>query len=418
MGFGLLIFLFGQKHIRHADINPRESTEPRESLTPLWVECLGPAALMGFVGWMIGSGDGGGLLKLGPATTAFLFACIPVVVFYLRIWLKIEDKIERGRVAALLAIFGVVIVFWMVFHQNSTALTAWAKTNTDRTPSALIQPVIDLAPDFAETAPPEYYYNADYRTPRPDPSMFRVVSEEEYKKLADAKQLNVEDGAPTPVTEAIYEKVFVGAVAGTPTLAPGKQLKLVNPELFQSINAGFVMLFAPLTVALWAFLSRRRQEPSTPAKIGMGLFLTGLSAIVMVGAVATAGSPEGKVSAWWLFGTYAVITAGELCLSPIGLSLVSKLAPKRIAGFLMGGWFLSTAIGNKLSGVFGEVYHEWDHTVFFIVNTVTAGLAAGVVFLLLPWLRKQMADGQVSLAETAAAPTVAAAYVADPEPDH
>jgi POT family proton-dependent oligopeptide transporter len=144
--------------------------------------------------------------------------------------------------------------------------------------------------------------------------------------------------------------------------------------------------------AIWSFLRRKRKEPSTAAKIGIGLFITGLSALVMVGAVMAAGSPEGKVGASWLFGTYAVITIGELCLSPIGLSMISKFSPRRLTGFMMGGWFVSTAIGNKLSGVFGEVYHKWDHTNFFLMNAGCAAVAALAIVALLPWLRRQMVE--------------------------
>ena len=325
----------------------------------------------------------------GPVNTAFLFACVPVVVFFINIWRKLKDPTEKGRVAALLTIYGVVVVFWMVFHQNSTALTAWAVSNTDRTPSAAVQPVIDMAPEFAESAPPEYFTNAGPDTPRPDRSSYRIVGDEEYEKL-EKKQ--PKDGEVYPVTAKMMEEIYAGTNESTPILPPLKQVKLVNAELFQSINGGFIILFAPLMVALWHFLAARRREPSTAAKIGAGLFLTGMSAVVMVAAVSAAGTPEGKVSAWWLFGTYGVITVGELCLSPMGLSLVSKLSPTHIRSFMMGGWFLSTSIGNKLSGVFGEVYHEWDHTFFFWVNTGAAVLAAGAIFALLPWLRRQMAE--------------------------
>jgi len=283
-------------------------------------------------------------------------------------------------------------VFWMIFHQNSTALTEWAKANTNREPTASVERVINLAPDFAESATPEYFYNAAPSTPRPTDSMFATVTTEEYKRLEDAKQLSVSDGKPTAVTAEIRTKVFANTDASTPRLDEGKQLKLINTELFQSINPGFVMLFAPLMAALWTFLARRRREPSTPTKIGLGLLLTGASCLVMVGAVLAAGTPEGKVSAFWLFGTYAVITVGELCLSPIGLSMVSKYSPRRLTAFMMGGWFLSTSIGNKLSGLFGEVYHTWDHSFFFIVNAACAGLAGVAIFVLLPWLRRQLVE--------------------------
>jgi len=393
MGIGLITFLVGQKYIRHADTDPKKAAAdgtPREDLTPLWIECLLPAAVAGAAGWFIGKN-----LALGPVTTAFLFACVPVVVFFINIWRKLKDPTEKGRVAALLTIYGVVVVFWMVFHQNSTALTDWAVKNTDRTPNGAMQSLIDFRPEFAESASPEYFHNAGPDTPRPDPSNYQVVSEAAYKKL-DKKQ--PEDGVVYPVTQKMKDGVYAGTTPATPLLPPLKQVKLVNAELFQSINGGFIILFAPLMVGFWHFLIQRGREPSTAAKIGAGLFLTGMSAVVMVAAVAAAGSPEGKVSSWWLFGTYGVITVGELCLSPMGLSLVSKLSPAHLRSFLMGGWFLSTSIGNKLSGVFGEVYHEWDHTVFFWVNTGAAVAAAGAIFALLPWLRRQMAESPLPVA--------------------
>ena len=385
MALGLVVFIAFQRHIRAADVDPKADTGPRESLMPLWVECLGPAAVFGVIGWLVASHFE---WELGPATTAFLLACIPAVFFFVRVWSKLKDPGDRGRTAALLTIYGVVVVFWMVFHQNGTALTEWAIHNTDRTPNAVMQPIVDLRPEFAENAAPAYFDNAGPDTPRPDRSTYDVLSKEAYDK---AEKEVIKDGAVVPATEEMLTKVYAGVGPRTETLPEGKHLKLVNVELFQSINPGLIILFAPLMVGFWQLLARRKREPSTPAKIGMGLLLTGMSALVMVGAVHYAGSPEGKVTAWWLFGTYAVITVGELCLSPMGLSLVSKLSPPHIRSFMMGGWFLSTSIGNKLSGVFGEVYHKWDHTVFFLVNTAAAIVAAAAILALLPWLRRQMA---------------------------
>jgi POT family proton-dependent oligopeptide transporter len=396
MAIGMVIFYFGQKHIKFADITAEErSTRKHESLAPLWFECLIPAFALGAIGYVTTPLQTA--IGMSPTNTAFILACIPVVVFFVRIWRKLTDPVERGKTGALLAIFGVVVVFWMVFHQNSTALVEWAKSNTDREPSALIEPVVNLAPDFAEAAPPEYFYNAGPEVARPSDTMLTVVTDAEYEQLGKDRKLSVERGKPTAVTTEIREKMFRGASATTPRLPEGEQLRLVNTELFASINGGFVMLLAPLMVALWTFLSRRKREPSTPAKISLGLLLTGMSAVVMIGAVAVAGDgygnlPEGKATAWWLFGTYFVVTIGELCLSPMGLSLVSKHAPRHLTGFLMGGWFMSTAIGNKLSGVLGELYHEWDHTNFFVFNTVCAVVAAGAIFAMLPWLRRQLSE--------------------------
>ncbi len=175
MLLGLVIFVSMQRHIRHADIDPRAPGKERQSLTPLWVRCLTPAAVLGVLGWWVGSGDEGGLLGLGSATTAFIFACIPVVYFYVWIWQGLKERRERARTAALLVIYGVVVVFWMIFHQNSTALTEWAVRSTDRTPNALVRPVIGLAPEFAEAAPPVYFVNASAETPRPARESYSVV---------------------------------------------------------------------------------------------------------------------------------------------------------------------------------------------------------------------------------------------------
>jgi POT family proton-dependent oligopeptide transporter len=401
MAIGLVTFVVGQRLIAHADKSPREAARSGEateqaSLVPLFVGCLLPAAALFGLGYFLGGlgDDHKGPLGLGPASTGFLLACLPVVGFYLWIWRSISNLIERGRVAGLLAIYGVVIVFWAVFHQNSTALTEWALHSTDRTPAAILRPVLELGEEFGESAPPEYFKNAPPSTPRPDRALFRIVDQTEYDALKKAKQLSVAEGRPVPVTQQMFDAVYARATAETPMLKPGESLKLVNTELFQSINPGFIVLLTPLVVGLFSLLRRRGREPSTPAKIGLGLALTSLSTVVMIAAASAVDDTVTKGSAAWLFGTYGVITLGELCLSPMGLSLVSKLSPKRLTSFLMGGWFLSTAMGNKLSGFLGEKYSEWSHTKFFVVNMALTGVAAVAIFALLPWLRRQMSEGQ------------------------
>src|SRR5262249_26637991 len=100
-------------------------------------------------------------------------------------------------------------------------------------------------------------------------------------------------------------------------------------------------------------------------------------------------------SAAWLFGVYAMMTLGELCLSPMGLSLVNKMAPANIRAFMMGGWFLSTSFGNKLSGVFGEIYPDSNHYIFWPALAGASAFFAAVIFLLLPWLNRQMTERKV-----------------------
>jgi POT family proton-dependent oligopeptide transporter len=111
--------------------------------------------------------------------------------------------------------------------------------------------------------------------------------------------------------------------------------------------------------------------------------------LVMVGAAIVSNSGEFKTSVGWLFGIYGIITIGELFLSPMGLSLVSKLSPKPIAAVMMGGWFLSTAIGNKLSGVLSGFWDMFEKKEFFFLTNVGLTLIAAIgIFILLPWLRR------------------------------
>ncbi|MGZ5245345.1 MAG: POT-type proton-dependent oligopeptide transporter, partial [Bacteroidia bacterium] len=175
--------------------------------------------------------------------------------------------------------------------------------------------------------------------------------------------------------------------------AEGESLPLISTELFQSINPFFVVALTPLVIAFFSFLRRRNREPSTPAKIGWGLVISAFSTFVMVGAAIYAHNGAEKGSAWWLVGTYAVITVGELFLSPMGLSLVSKLSPPRIAALMMGAWSLSTSIGNKLSGVLASLWDGYEMKYqFFLVNFGLLMFAALGIFMMLPWLRNIIND--------------------------
>lgn len=279
----------------------------------------------------------------------------------------------------------------MTFHLNTTALNVWARDNTNREPGALVRVVTDTFDEFAEDAPPDYFSNAGPDVARPHANTLAVVSPERYAELKKNKELRVVEGEPVAVTPALKDKVYARVAESTPVLQEGKHLKLVNTELFQSINAGFVILFTPLVVGFWRMLRLRSMEPSTPAKIGLGLLLTAGGPLVMLLATLASNDGELKASAGWLFATYAVVTLGELCLSPMGLSLVNKVSPAHIRAFMMGGWFLSTSFGNKLSGIFGEVYQTMDHRLFWVVLIVSDVVFAGIIFVLLPWLNRQMA---------------------------
>jgi POT family proton-dependent oligopeptide transporter len=177
----------------------------------------------------------------------------------------------------------------------------------------------------------------------------------------------------------------------------GGSLILASAELFQSMNPFWVILLTPVIVGLFGFLGRRGKEPSTPAKIAIGLLITALSAFVMVMAVKSTNVGSEKASSFWLFASYGVITIGELCLSPMGLSLVSKLSPPRITALMMGGFFLSTSVGNKLSGILSGMWERYeDKSEFFLMNFVLVLPAALLMFILLRWLNRVMREKGLS----------------------
>jgi POT family proton-dependent oligopeptide transporter len=171
--------------------------------------------------------------------------------------------------------------------------------------------------------------------------------------------------------------------------APGTSVKLVSTEIFQSVNPLFVILLTPVVIWFFSWLRIRKKEPTTPSKIGWGLIISALSTLVTVAAVYSCHNGLEKASAWWIIATYCVVTFGELCLSPMGLSMVSKMAPPRIAGLMMGGWQLATSLGNKLSGILAKLWDNYDDKAnFFWVNFILLSIAALVLFALLKWLNR------------------------------
>jgi POT family proton-dependent oligopeptide transporter len=165
---------------------------------------------------------------------------------------------------------------------------------------------------------------------------------------------------------------------------------------FQSVNPAGIVIMAPIVTLIWAALASAKMEPSIPRKFGLGLMGNALGFLVLMYALTNLVSGDGKIPFWPLALCYVLQTLGELCLSPIGLSMVTKLAPVKYVGLAMGGWFLSTAIGNNLSGIFaGHVSGETGMTVASANDGFTFSfyllLGAGVVlFLIAPLINKLM----------------------------
>lgn len=176
---------------------------------------------------------------------------------------------------------------------------------------------------------------------------------------------------------------------------------------FNVVNPALIIALGPLFSALWTALARRRRDPPIPLKMAFGLILLSMGFVLMLGASKQAEA-SGKAALLWVVAAYALHTMGELCLSPVGLSMVTKLSPPRLASLLMGIWFLSTAIANKLAGVIGgQAARAGEFTVF--LGIVLATSAAGLVLAALsPRLVRMMHGADQGAAAAAPAAGVAA----------
>ena len=357
MFLGLLVFYIGLKHYARADVRKPVQQEDM-SLVRIFSIVLLPAIIAGIAGWSIP-----GNLFGSDSTDAFIFATLPVIGFFVSLYFRAAQE-DRKPIIGLLSIFAVSIIFWAVFKQNGTALTTWAQYYTDRELPAAIAPAANtlyLAERTVNKDTMVTAYDADFHVVKVDGK-----EQKEFGKPFYFKNLQ-------------------------PELMPaeGETLYLGNTELFQSVNPLWVVLLTPLVVAFFAFLRKRNLEPSTASKIGWGLFVSALSTLVMVWAVSICQNGEIKASAWWLIACYGVVTVGELMLSPMGLSLVSKVSPARLTALMMGGWFLSTSIGNKLSGILASLWDTYeDKSHFFLVNFGLLMTATLIMFIMLRWLNR------------------------------
>jgi POT family proton-dependent oligopeptide transporter len=213
------------------------------------------------------------------------------------------------------------------------------------------------------------------------------IEPEQTKALGEVAMTRSMGGIDVPVilvSQHSFDAVYEGVPAGAERLEPGTYVRLVNAELIIGFwNPFFVVILSPVIV--WFFASRVKMgKPVTTArKIFYGMLITTVSLLVMALGAKFGQDGALKTSMIWMILYYLIITVGELCLSPMGLSLVTKLSPKRLVGLMMGGWFLSTAIGNKMSGFISGLE---PGTTMFLVLAVAILAVAGFIFAMLPRL--------------------------------
>jgi POT family proton-dependent oligopeptide transporter len=358
MFLGLSVFLVGLQHYKIGDI--RKPSSPEDvSLGRIFATIFLPAIAFGIIGWVWPDNIFG-----SDSSDAFLFSTVPIIYFYISLYTK-ASVVDKKPISALLLVMLVSVMFWAVFKQNGTALTTWAKFYTDRSGIEQFQPLMS---ELHQTESIEY----------------QNIERETYDK-----NFNLIKDDSGVVVKAITNDIYFRNLPKEQHPQEGTTVKVVSTELYQSINPFWVVALTPVVVAFFLFMKRRKKELSTPSKIAWGLFISALSPLVMVIAVFYCHNGIEKASSWWLWGTYGVITVGELFLSPMGLSLVSKLSPPRLTALMMGGWFLSTSIGNKLSGILASMWDKYEYKgYFFLTNSILLLVAAIAIFVMLKWLNK------------------------------
>lgn len=358
-GFGMVIGMvwlaLGLKHVKYADVmKPVQKEDMPISKIGLYVFL--PALIAGAIGWFIP-----GNIMGSDSNDAFIFACIPIIIFYFSLWYNAKG-FDKKRISTLLILFGVSIIFWNIYNQNSTALTIWAQTYTDREAPKAIQPALKPF-GFLETV-------------NTKPTEVPVV-DDQFRAQANAQgKVMTKQGTDLYFQNLPKEKYP----------AEGEDLKLVSTEIYQSVNPFWIIVLTPIIVAFFGFLKSKRKELSTPSKFAWGTLIAGLSSVVMIGACLSTNIYVSKVSSWWIVSSYGVFTISELFVSPVGLSLTSKVAPRRLTALMMGGWFITTSLGAKISGILAGFWDKFDNkAVFFAISAIAAIIA---FFLLLPLTKR------------------------------
>ena len=279
---------------------------------------------------------------------------------------ELSKEETTQRIVALCLVFAVVIFFWMAFHQNGLSLTYFADEFTAKTVSG-----VDTMPfDVVNLVMIIFIVYAGF-------SLFQ-------SKSSKGKTIScVVIVAALAVLGYNYSQA-TGEIA-------------ISAPIFQQFNPFYVVALTPVSMAIFSSLASKGKEPTPPRKIAYGMLVAAAAFVVM--AVASeglltpneqkaAGDAATFVSPYWLIGTYLILTFGELLLSPMGISFVSKVAPPKYKGLMMGGWFVSTAIGNKLVGVGGYLWGDISLTVVWAVFIAVCIIAAAFMFAMMKRLEK------------------------------
>ena len=378
-GIGLIIGLItlasSLKHVKEGDVRKPVQAEDMP-MSKIFSYVFLPAIVAAAIGWFIPAKFFGTTIMGTQANDAFIFACLPIIAFYISLWVKAKGQDKKG-IGALLFIFVIAIAFWTIYNQNSTGLTLWAEKHTDREASPTTAKITGALFPLQEvsdsprmvTKVNEYFVEQKDNSP-----IVRMEGDygitQQGNKIDTASKL-VKVMGPDPYFNNVPKEQW-----------PNGSIKLTNTELFQSINPLFIVLLTLFFVPFFDYLRKRQKEPTTASKFAMAMIISGLSALVMVFAIMSVPSIyTHKASPIWLWLTYFVFTISEIFLSPIGLSFVSKLAPSRLTAWMMCGWFLSTSIGGKIAGVMTGFWDDFtDKKMFFLILVIAAFIGGILIY--------------------------------------
>ena len=277
---------------------------------------------------------------------------------------ELTPEQTKSRITALVLVFAVVIFFWMAFHQNGLTLTFFARDYTARTADGALGMSFNV---FNLVFVITLIY-----------SLFSLFQSKEMKsKLISA--------AVACLSIGILVYKYMG-------LQPGSFIEVL-PQMFQQFNPFFVVALTPVSLAVFGALAKRGNEPSAPRKIGIGMLIAALGFAVM--AFFSMGlptpNPDGAtviandllVSPSVLINTYLVLTFAELFLSPMGISFVSKVAPPKYKGLMMGLWFGATAVGNYLVSIIGMLWGHMELWALWSILITLCLLSALFIFMMM-----------------------------------
>ena len=272
---------------------------------------------------------------------------------------ELTPQQTRDRITALLLVFAVVIFFWMAFHQNGLTMTFFARDYTQHVATGFTRIGFNVW-NLALAAILVY-------------AIFGLFQSETSKGRT--------------ISIAVGVASLAGLIANYMHMPADVE---ILPQIFQQFNPFFVVALTPVSLALFSSLAAKGKEPSAPRKIGYGMLIAAIGFLVL--AVGSMGLPtpdalaangiagDQLVSPNWLISTYLVLTFAELLLSPMGISFVSKVAPPKYKGMMMGCWFAATAIGNYLVSIIGTLWGSMELWMLWSILIVLCLLSALFIF--------------------------------------